>query len=327
MGRKKKIIKYAMDGKEVAIFESVALASSDCGKSTETMRRCLRGLIPAINGFKYAVDENSIKEKENPQFDFKCPYCERSFKSYNGLANHVLNGSSHKGISKVQLLTDYKYDGKRPTCKCGCGRYTNINNLGGSHFEDFCQGHQSVVKNNWGHNSTAVKHSADTRRRQYKSGERIQWNKGKKWTEVFSKEKINELLLSYGSLHKRIKSGKFSLSSKLEDNFIKNYISIIGVKYERQWFIKEIRQFCDVYFPETNTVLEINGDFWHANPNMYKTGPKYKCQIDRIAKDKIKYDYLKNHDISLIVIWEHDIVNSIDSVKKIINEQIANAKI
>jgi hypothetical protein len=45
-------------------------------------------------------------------------------------------------------------------------------------FRDLCQGHYSRIHNNWGSNPTAQKKSAETRRQQYASGERIQWNKG-----------------------------------------------------------------------------------------------------------------------------------------------------
>ena len=64
-------------------------------------------------------------------------------------------------------------------------------------FNDYVKGHQSRVHNNWGHNEKAREKSAETRRIQYASGERIQWNKGKTWEETYSKEKIEELMKQY----------------------------------------------------------------------------------------------------------------------------------
>lgn len=54
-------------------------------------------------------------------------------------------------------------------CKCGCGKVVK---------NTWVLGHASRVHNNWGHNPTAIKKSAETRRAQYKSGERKVWNDG-----------------------------------------------------------------------------------------------------------------------------------------------------
>ena len=55
---------------------------------------------------------------------YKCPYCDFYATTYNGLCKHVLKGKKHPNITKEQLLTDFNYNGIRPTCKCGCGQYT-----------------------------------------------------------------------------------------------------------------------------------------------------------------------------------------------------------
>jgi hypothetical protein len=64
-----------------------------------------------------------------------------------------------------------------PTCKCGCGQKVKWS-YGKKGFVEFSQGHQSRVKNNWGHNKKAQEKSAETRRKQYECGERKVWNEG-----------------------------------------------------------------------------------------------------------------------------------------------------
>ncbi len=54
-------------------------------------------------------------------------------------------------------------------CKCGCG--DTVKN-------EWSKGHYSRVHNNWGHNLKAIENSANTRREQYKNGERKVWNDG-----------------------------------------------------------------------------------------------------------------------------------------------------
>ena len=54
-------------------------------------------------------------------------------------------------------------------CKCGCG--DTVKN-------EWVRGHVARVHNNWGHNLKAIENSANTRREQYKNGERKVWNDG-----------------------------------------------------------------------------------------------------------------------------------------------------
>ena len=54
-------------------------------------------------------------------------------------------------------------------CKCGCG--DTVKN-------EWVRGHVARVHNNYGHNLKAIENSANTRREQYKNGERKVWNDG-----------------------------------------------------------------------------------------------------------------------------------------------------
>ena len=38
-----------------------------------------------------------------------------------------------------------------------------------------------------------MENSSQTRRERFKTGDIVQWNKGKKWVDVFTEEKIEEL--------------------------------------------------------------------------------------------------------------------------------------
>jgi len=119
---------------------------------------------------------------------FQCKICNKEFESYDSLRRH--SGNVHK-IKSEQFNVDFYHNGIHPTCKCGCGEETNFNGRG---FKDYKRGHIARIHNNWGHNQKAIDNSSNTRREQFKSGERIQWNKGKSWDETFSKEVQEKLL-------------------------------------------------------------------------------------------------------------------------------------
>lgn len=78
-----------------------------------------------------------------------------------------------------------------------------------------------------------------------------------------------------------------------------------------------------IYIPSKNLVIECDGDFWHCNPKVYKEGPICKCQRTRIERDKIKNQYLDEHNIKLIRVWESDfITNKEDVINNIKNSII-----
>lgn len=361
MGLKKQIIQFK-DGEQVAIYESATEAAKAVGSINATISKCCLGKIKQVNGytFKY-TGEYTNKIEHNGEY--KCPYCDERFESYIGLAHHVLKYKSHgDNITREQLLTDFKYGGVRPTCKCGCGGYTSIRYEGEPHFQNYIVGHHNRVHNNWGHNEKAKLHSAETRRKQYASGERVQWNKGKKWGETFSKEKIKELMKMYSDkkrnekiskaskgvpkskehaercrengrseksiianrikMHKALTSGEFSLSSKIEKEFIETCIKPLGIEFDTQHYMKDIHHYCDVYIPSKNIIIEFQGDYWHGNPKKYTKDELSKFQLEKVEKDEVLREYCKNNGIILIEIWESDYNRDTSGVKQLLEESI-----
>lgn len=349
MGKSKEVLKLDDSKNIVMNYKSI----NECSKIENISRDVLKTLIKKnkiYNNFYYTLSGNYSDEiHNNDTLNYKCPYCERSFATYNGLSKHVLS-KIHGDISKEQLLTDFKYCGERPKCKCGCGNYTEIRYETTIHFADFVQGHNVRINNNWGHNIIAIEKSAKTRKKQYKDGIRVPWNKNKTWTDIYDEEKTQELknkiytpernkkisLKLKGvpkspehalkckqngssdyaksqiskSLKERIKKQQFSISSNLEKYFIKTFIEPLNIYFETQYYIKEIKQYCDIFIPEKNIIIECDGSFWHSDPRLFPDGPKFDYQIKRKLKDEIKNTYAKTHSIKLLRFWEIDIINN-----------------
>lgn len=247
----------------------------------------------------------------------QCPYCNKMFSNYNGLSKHIIRYKKHGDISKEQLLADFKYNGIIPLCQCGCNLQTKINNEKPLEFRRFLYGHHQKIINNWGHNPSAIKKSAETRKKQYANGERIQWNKDKKWNETYTKEKIAKLSEIYRtSIKNRIRNNKFSLSSKEENDFIEKCIKPLNVEFKQQYYIKDIHQFCDVFIPSKKLIIEFNGSYWHGDKRIYNENKLNKCQKARITKDCIKKEWAVQHGYKILFIWELDYKKNIDYVKK-----------
>ncbi len=323
MGLKKQVIMFKND-EQIDVFESAQCAANAIGCTKQEISKCCTGKSKSVKGYVFKYN-GKLTNKQEDKGNFHCPYCERHFKTYNGLCKHVFsNKLPHGEITQEKLLTDYKYGGVRPKCKCGCGEYTNIRyDNGGAHFCEYIIGHISKIKNNWGHNEKAIENSSKTRREQYKSGEREQWNKCKKWIETYSESDIKRLTkIHREKIYRMLTEGEFSLSSKIEKEFIEKCVKPLGIDFTTQYYIKDLHHYCDVYIPSKNIIIEFQGDYWHGNPKKYEKEELSEYQLEKVKKDEILRDYCKNNDIKLIEIWESDYNRSSDNVTNILMENI-----
>lgn len=322
MGLKKQILQFK-DGKQIAVYDSATSAADSVGSTKSNISKCCTGKLKQVNGytFKYSGEFTNISVNIG---NYKCPYCDKKFETYNGLTKHIIRYKEHgNNITREKLLADFKYDGNRPKCKCGCGEYTDISYVGGAHFCNYISGHQSRIHNNWGHNKKAQEHSAKTRREQYNRGEREQWNKGKKWDETYSEEEIKKLVkIHRDKICRMLTETEFSLSSKIEKDFIETCIRPIGIDFITQYYLKDIHHYCDIYIPIKNTIIEFQGDYWHGNPKKYLKEELSEFQLEKVRKDEILREYCKDNGINLIEIWECDYNRDIKKVKELINNEL-----
>lgn len=118
-------------------------------------------------------------------------------------------------------------------------------------------------------------------------------------------------------------------TSKLEEYFMTNFLDKLGVKYVYQFEAKDIHRFFDFLICEQNLLVELNGDYWHTNPEIYKDGPINNTQKKNIKVDEYKRNWAYSHCIPILYIWENDVRKHPEKVIKILKEAIntANKKV
>lgn len=157
-------------------------------------------------------------------------------------------------------------------------------------------------------------------------------NSKKIWESKTIEEKDKWLKNSIHSDNAIKKNGCNSIS-KLEKN-VANLLIELSIPFETQFYIKTGKRKWKLYdfkIKNTNLIIEVNGDYWHANPKIYKNLDKIKYFYgDRIAediwgKDEVKKNIAESHGYIVKYIWENDIKNMSKSelltyLKKLINE-------
>jgi hypothetical protein len=111
-----------------------------------------------------------------------------------------------------------------------------------------------------------------------------------------------------------IRSGKFKQTNTKPFIAMERILNELNIVYEKEK-ICGIWSF-DFYLSDLNIYLEVDGDYFHSNPLIYKNGPKTKTQKINFYRDTKKNKFCKDNNLSLIRIWESEIFGDEKCVKQ-----------
>lgn len=101
---------------------------------------------------------------------------------------------------------------------------------------------------------------------------------------------------------------------------IEEHLKDSGIEYVQQFRVGRFT--VDFLIPDKSLVIEANGDFWHANPDIYSNGHLYKMQEMAVEKDKRKLARLNAEGYTVLVVWENDLSTRKDETLRAIVESI-----
>jgi very-short-patch-repair endonuclease len=246
-------------------------------------------------------------------------------------------------LKKDKIIQD-KYNGVHPTCQCGCGQQTRYE----PNKKDYCKwisGHQSRIPGHFGDPKSEKRVNAiiSTRKAKFASGKynhilnKVSQNRSEETKQKISKSgtgvsrpkaegfgvgriqsKETRDKMSKSAIKRIIKTGKVKRSG-LEYKF-EGILDLLEIKYIHSYFIETINKIYDFYLPEHNILIEIDGDFWHCNPNTKYASPECKTQNINIKNDIFKSQWALDNGYKLLRFWENDINNNIKQVKQTLLE-------
>jgi len=100
----------------------------------------------------------------------------------------------------------------------------------------------------------------------------------------------------------------------------------LNLSYIKKFMIG--RKFFDIKINNSQLLIDVNSDFWHVNPIIYKENDKLNFPFRKIRakmiwyRDKCKQEIAESYGYKLIYIWEFDIkdLNDKDLIKYIIDK-------
>lgn len=114
-------------------------------------------------------------------------------------------------------------------------------------------------------------------------------------------------------------------TSKLEQDFAKDFLDKLDVDYEWQKEAKDIGRFYDyAIYPKNGGIIlvEIDGSYYHADPRVVDEGKLTPMQKRNKRVDEYKNNWALMHGIPIIRIWEKDIRENPAEVMKMLKERL-----
>lgn len=111
-------------------------------------------------------------------------------------------------------------------------------------------------------------------------------------------------------------------TSKLEQDFARDFLDKLGVRYTWQFPMESIGRYLDYYLDDYRVAIEVNGEYWHADPRIYEGKELTPTQKRDLRVDEQKRMWCLIHGIPLIVVWEKDIKDNPVSVMNMLRERL-----
>jgi len=119
----------------------------------------------------------------------------------------------------------------------------------------------------------------------------------------------------------KVKAGKMSCGSQFEQVTPNKIESIVQKflhetsQYQFEFSVILEHQQFDFGCKEHRILIEVDGNYWHGNPKFFNhdgsDGKRQlnEIQLKKIDRDNQKTSWAKNHNFTLIRLWESEILN------------------
>ena len=112
-------------------------------------------------------------------------------------------------------------------------------------------------------------------------------------------------------------------TSKLEEDFARDFLDKLNLEYTYQFEAKDIGRFFDFYVQ--GVLIEIDGDYYHSNPLLYEDKDLNRMQRKNKKVDEYKNTWALTHGFPILRIWENDIRHNPSKVMKLLEETFYKA--
>lgn len=146
-----------------------------------------------------------------------------------------------------------------------------------------------------------------------KSSKKMSISRKKYWNNLSEdqKDKIIGDLSLYANMAKK--------DTKIEI-IIKDTLDKLKIDYIKNHRVS--RYIFDFYLPKYNCIIECQGDYWHANPEIYIKENYTEAQKVNVKRDERKLIFIKENKYDFIYMWENYIHKNKNNMYQILLEKL-----
>jgi len=105
---------------------------------------------------------------------------------------------------------------------------------------------------------------------------------------------------------------------------IKYFLDARGIEFSQEHPIGNF--YFDFWIKNTSLLIEVNGDYWHANPAVYTDRSMLnETQRKMVRRDNYKRRFAKEHGFFVLYVWETDIKKTPEEVSTLLERHITYA--
>lgn len=132
--------------------------------------------------------------------------------------------------------------------------------------------------------------------------------------------KVEYLCKKLGFLYQKKDRIQNLCATKIE-KIISNILDTNNISYKFQFRTPHGKYIFD-FLIQPNLIIEVHGDYWHANPKVFSgTYLTYK-QTQNLIRDREKAQWCDSNNFKLLLVWEYDIYNNLSAVENYILKTI-----
>lgn len=127
--------------------------------------------------------------------------------------------------------------------------------------------------------------------------------------------RLKKQALNPDGINLTVKKNATKMSNKMTspERQFKKLLKELKVEFEVQKIVNN--KIFDFYIPSANLLVEIDGDYWHANPDVIKSENINRMQSRNMRNDKYKDNLAAGMGYGLERVWENDLKKNYSSVK------------
>jgi very-short-patch-repair endonuclease len=107
---------------------------------------------------------------------------------------------------------------------------------------------------------------------------------------------------------------KFRNKETAIEKIIRLFLEENNVVFSRETYICNNKWRID-FLLEPNKIIEVNGDYWHANPVVYDYKKLSAVQKSNILRDIERNSWISKNNYEILTVWEKDIYENFELIK------------